>query len=155
MRNLLIAALLATTPLVMACQARGGTAQMELSPAGLEQRALVIRSGATEHRFTVEVAATPEQQEMGLMNRTVLAPDRGMIFPFPAPRVASFWMKNTLIPLDMLFIRADGTIESIVENAVPQDLSPRMSQGEVKTVLELPGGRASALGIKPGDHVRW
>lgn len=88
------------------------------------------------------------------MNRNELAPDRGMIFPFAQPRQASFWMKDTLIPLDIIFVRADGTVANI-ENAVPLSLEPVMSAGPVNAVLELPGGRAAELGIKPGDKVAW
>ena len=107
------------------------------------------------HRFTVEVARTDEQQAQGLMHRESLAPDRGMIFPYPTPREASFWMKNTLIPLDMIFIRADGTIARIEENTVPLSLEPVASLEPVVAVLELAGGRSAELGIKPGDKVTW
>jgi len=89
------------------------------------------------------------------MNRSELAPDRGMIFPFDPPRDASFWMKNTLIPLDMIFVRADGSIANIAENTVPLSLEPVNSEGVVGAVLEIPGGRAAELGIKPGDKVAW
>ena len=125
------------------------------SPAGLEQVVLTITSGAKEHRFTVEVATTPEEQAMGLMHRSALAPDRGMIFPFPAPRQASFWMRNTLIPLDMIFVRADGTIANIEANTVPYSEQPVYSDGPVAAVLELAGGRSAELGIKAGDKVKW
>ena len=89
------------------------------------------------------------------MNRSSLAPDRGMIFPFPAPKVASFWMKNTLIPLDIIFVRTDGTIANIAENTVPLDLNPVTSVEPVGAVLEIPGGRAAELGIGPGAKVEW
>ncbi len=89
------------------------------------------------------------------MNRSELAPDRGMIFPFDPPRPASFWMKNTLIPLDMIFVRTDGTIANIEANAVPLSLDPVLSEGTVKAVLEIAGGRAAELAIKPGDKVDW
>lgn len=78
-----------------------------------------------------------------------------MIFPFETERVASFWMKNTLIPLDMIFIRSDGTIVNIEANTVPLSLQPVYSSGPVSAVLELAGGRAAELGIKPGDTVEW
>lgn len=115
---------------------------------------LTIASGGREHRFTVEVARTPQEQATGLMNRQSLAPDRGMVFPFANPRIASFWMKDTLIPLDIIFIRADGSITNI-ENAVPLSLEPVISYEEVTAVLEIPGGRSAELGIKPGDKVEW
>lgn len=116
---------------------------------------LTILSGDHEHRFTVEVARTSEEQATGLMNRSSLAPDRGMIFPFEAPREASFWMKNTLIPLDMIFVRADGTIANIEANTVPLLLQPVYSAGPVAAVLEIAGGRSAELGIKAGDKVKW
>ena len=139
-----------------ACQpATGNDVALERSPAGLDQVPLTIRSGSHTHRFTVEVAATEQEQATGLMNRSSLAPDRGMIFPFPVPREASFWMKNTLIPLDMIFIRADGTIANVEPNTVPLSLDAVFSAGPVGAVLEIPGGRAAELGIKAGDRVEW
>ena len=112
-------------------------------------------SGAKVHRFTVEVARTAEDQATGLMNRPALAPDRGMVFPFATPRNASFWMKNTLIPLDIIFVRTDGSIANIAANTVPLSLEPVPSEGIVGSVLELPGGRSAELGIKAGDQVDW
>lgn len=117
--------------------------------------ALTIESQGRTHRFTVEMAATPEQQATGLMYRTALAPDRGMIFPFAPPRPASFWMRNTLIPLDMIFIRSDGTIANIAVNTVPLSEQPVTSDGTVAAVLEIAGGRSVELGIAAGDRVRW
>jgi uncharacterized protein len=115
---------------------------------------LVIRSSNGEHRFTVEIAATFEQQERGLMFRRELGPDRGMIFPYDPPQVVAFWMKNTLIPLDMLFIRGDGTIARIA-TATPLSLDTVSSGQAVAEVLEIRGGRAAELGIREGDHVEW
>ena len=89
------------------------------------------------------------------MNRPALAPDRGMLFPYDSPQLASFWMKNTLIPLDLIFIRADGTIARVAENAVPMSLEPIPSLEPVMAVLEIRGGRAAELGIGPGDRVSW
>ena len=116
---------------------------------------LTISSKGKTHRFTVEVARSTEEQATGLMNRSSLAPDRGMIFPFDEQRQASFWMKNTLIPLDMIFVRPDGTIANIEANTVPMSLQPVYSDGPVAAVLELAGGRSAELGIKPGDTVKW
>jgi hypothetical protein len=115
---------------------------------------LTIRSKTGVHRFTVEVAATPEQQETGLMFRKALAPDRGMIFPYDPPQDVSFWMKNTLIPLDIIFIRADGTIARIA-NAKAMDVTPLPAGEPVALVLEIAGGRAKQLGIREGDRVSW
>ena len=128
---------------------------LERSAAGLEQAPLTIRSGERVHRFTVEIARTPKEQEIGLMNRSSLAPDRGMIFPYDQPHPAAFWMKNTLIPLDMIFIRADGTIARIAANTVPLSLEPVPAGEPVAAVLEIAGGRSAELGIREGDRVEW
>jgi len=139
-----------------ACQPSASNAvELGRSPAGLEQVPLTITSGGKVHKFTVEVAKTPEEQATGLMNRSDLAHDRGMVFPFDPPRGASFWMKNTLIPLDMIFVRSDGTIANIATNTVPLSLEPVFSEGTVGAVLEIAGGRSDELGIKPGDKVAW
>ena len=139
-----------------ACQPSASNAvELGQSPAGLEQVPLTITSDGKAHQFTVEVAKTSEEQAMGLMYRNKLAPDRGMIFPFDPPRDASFWMRNTLIPLDMIFVRADGSIANIAANTVPYSEEPVPSDGPVKAVLELAGGRTAELGIKPGDMVKW
>jgi uncharacterized membrane protein (UPF0127 family) len=128
---------------------------LERSAAGLEQVPLTIHSGSADHRFTVEVARTPAEQETGLMNRQSLAPDRGMIFPYDPPQMAAFWMKNTLIPLDMIFVRADGSVAGIAANTVPLSLEPVPSGEPVAAVLEIAGGRSAELGLRPGDKVEW
>jgi len=142
-------------PLQASADAPAARAEPRVSPAGLDLATLTITSHGKPHRLTVEVARTGAEQAKGLMFRTELAPDAGMIFPFPSPRPASFWMKNTVIPLDIIFIRADGSIESIAANTVPYSLDPVQSGEEVGAVLEIPAGRAAALGIEPGDMVRW
>ena len=116
---------------------------------------LGISADGKVHRFTVEVARTPEQQNYGLMNRSSLAPDRGMIFPYDPPQAVAFWMKDTLIPLDIIFIAPGGTILNIAANTTPLSLEPRPSAGPVEAVLELAGGRAAELGIEEGDRVEW
>lgn len=124
-----------------------------MTPA-LKQVPLTIRSANGPHRFTVEVAASPSEQETGLMYRRSLAPDRGMIFPYDPPQSVAFWMKNTLIPLDMIFIRADGTIARIF-TATPLSLDPVPGGEPVAAVLEIAGGRAAELGVRDGDQVSW
>lgn len=101
------------------------------------------------------MARTPEEQSRGLMFRKSLGNDQGMLFPYEPPQQASFWMKNTLIPLDMVFIRADGTIGRIAENTVPMSLDPVPSIDPVSAVLEIRGGRAAELGLREGDKVSW
>ena len=130
-------------------------AALERSPAGLEQVPLTIHSKSGTHKFIVEVARTPEEQARGLMFRQSVAPNKGMIFPQPQPQEASFWMKNTLVPLDMVFIRANGTIARIEANTVPLSLDPVSSGEPVVAVLELAGGRAAELGIVADDKVDW
>jgi uncharacterized membrane protein (UPF0127 family) len=89
------------------------------------------------------------------MNRNELAPDAGMLFPFDPPRPASFWMRNTLIPLDMIFIRPDGTIARVAANTVPMSETPVAVTEPVTAVLEIGGGRAAQLGLSEGDRVSW
>jgi uncharacterized membrane protein (UPF0127 family) len=115
---------------------------------------LTIVSANGEHTFTVEVVDTNATRQRGLMFRQSLAPDSGMLFDFKENRPVSFWMMNTFIPLDMLFIREDGTIANIHVNARPHDRTSIPSDGPVVFVLEIPGGRSDELGIKAGDTVR-
>ena len=117
--------------------------------------ALSIATSGGARLFQVEVARTEAEQAKGLMYRTSLAPDAGMLFLFDPPRPASFWMKNTYIPLDMLFIRADGTIARVAANTTPHSLEPVGVGEDVAAVLEIAGGRAAQLGIAEGDTVSW
>lgn len=123
--------------------------------SGLPVIPLTVQRGATKLSFKVEVARTGAEQSKGLMFRTALGPGEGMIFPMDPPRMAAFWMKNTVIPLDIIFIGADGRILNIAANAEPYSERPLPSVGDVKGVLELRGGRAAELGIVPGDKVSW
>jgi len=125
------------------------------APSGLDLVTLTVEGQGRRHVFTVEMARTPAQQEQGLMHRRALAPDAGMLFPFDPPRPASFWMRNTLIPLDMVFIRPDGSIARIAANTVPMSETPIAVTDPMTAVLELPGGRAAQLGIREGDRVSW
>ncbi|MEY4239331.1 MAG: hypothetical protein RL339_1932 [Pseudomonadota bacterium] len=157
MRHLLFALLAAT---LVACSPGAGGAAPAASKAvhpesGLEVIPLTVTSASGTHRFKVEAARSAMEQAKGLMFRTKLGPDEGMIFPMSPPRGASFWMKNTVIPLDLIFIAPDGRISNIAANAIPYDLNPLSSIGQVKGVLEIPGGRAAELGIAPGDKVAW
>ena len=140
-----------------ACQPSPSSAVgLERSAAGLEQVPLTVTTASgTKHRFIVEVARSPEEQANGLMNRQSLAGDRGMIFPYDPPQPVGFWMKDTLIPLDMIFIAPGGRISSIAENTVPLSLDPVTSTEPVEAVLELAGGRSAELGIAAGDKVDW
>ncbi len=112
-------------------------------------------AGGKRHSYKVEVAASSAQQATGMMFRTKMAPMTGMIFPMDPPRQAAFWMENTLIPLDLLFIGSDGRIRNIISNAVPKSRAQLPSAGPVAAVLELAGGEADRIGAKPGDKVVW
>jgi uncharacterized membrane protein (UPF0127 family) len=116
---------------------------------------LTIKSAKAEHKFRIEIARTQEDHERGLMFRKSLPDDGGMIFPMIPPRMATFWMKNTEIPLDMIFIRPDGTIARIEAETIPYSLEPVQSGEPVSAVLEIGGGKAEALGIAAGDRVIW
>ena len=120
----------------------------------MTQESLTIHSATGAHKFIVAVAATPEQQETGLMFRKSLQPNEGMIFPYDPPATVSFWMKNTLIPLDLLFIRANGSVARITTGK-ELDLTPLPSGEPIGAVLEIRGGRAGELGIREGDKVDW
>jgi uncharacterized membrane protein (UPF0127 family) len=123
--------------------------------AQMPQEQVEIETAAGQRfNFSLEIATTPKQLEQGLMYRTDLPPMGGMLFLFPSEQInASFWMKNTLIPLDMLFIQSDGVIRKVYPNAKPQDLTSIPSGGPVRAVIELAGGQAEKLGIKAGDKV--
>ena len=105
------------------------------------------------HMFTVEIADTDALRERGLMFRQRLPEDRGMLFDFGEPREVAMWMKNTLIPLDMVFIRADGSVAYVAENTVPGSLDVIGVREPIKGVLELAAGTARKIGLRSGDLV--
>jgi uncharacterized membrane protein (UPF0127 family) len=156
--NLILAGLLALGNSACNAEPQGSgmqSAAATTAPSGLALAPLEIRSANGTHRFTVELARTAEEQAQGLMFRKHLGPNEGMLFPFSPARPASFWMKNTLIPLDMVFIRPDGSIGRIAANTTPLSLEP-VSFGEpAAAVLEIAGGRAAQLGIREGDRGSW
>ncbi len=140
--------------ILLAFQTSLPAAAAAAEPLWFETSPLSIVSGTGVHNFTVELAVTPEQRARGLMFRQNLAADAGMLFDFGAPGKVAMWMKNTLISLDMIFIRSDGIIANISSDTVPMSLSPVPSNGPVRGVLELRAGTAARLGIRPGDRVR-
>lgn len=129
---------------------------LALTPADAKMRreTLTLVTGQSEHVIQVEVTSTPEEKAMGLMFRTSLADDAGMLFPYSPPQEATMWMRNTYISLDMIFIRADGIIHRIETNTEPFSERVIASRGTVAAVLELKAGSAARLGLKPGDRVR-
>jgi len=114
----------------------------------------IVDGSGVSHGFTVEVATSHQQLAQGLMYRRNLAADAGMLFDFGTVQPVTMWMKNTLIPLDMVFIAADGAVLGVAERTVPQSLAVIASPGPVRAVLELNGGTADRLGIHAGDRVR-
>lgn len=126
-----------------------------LSPAGMRVEPLsIVKEDGTRETFSVEVAETMVQLQMGLMHRTEMPKDAGMLFYFGGGEgIVSFWMKNTLIPLDMIFIRGDGVIVNIHENAEPKSLASVSSRFPTMAVLEVNGGEARARGIEIGNRV--
>lgn len=119
----------------------------------LEPLTIVSHDGV-RHPFSVELAQTPRQQEVGLMFRTAIAPGSGMLFVWPEPQQSEMWMKHCPVPEDMVFIGADDRIEHIAEDTVPYSLATISSQGVVKATLELQGGLTAKLGIGVGDLVQ-
>lgn len=120
---------------------------------GLPVSDIVIESGAKRHIFKVELADRPDTMTRGLMFRRSLPADGGMLFDYRAEQPVSMWMRNTYIPLDMLFIRADGRIAHIHERAIPHDETPISPAMPVRAVLEVNGGTVARLGIRAGDKV--
>ena len=138
--------------------ALAGCGQPAAKDDGLTGVTITSANGA--HEFRVERATTEAEQAKGLMFRTDIPKDGGMLFaPYPpgggAPRVATFWMKDTPRPLDIVYIRADRTIAKIAENTIPNSETMVSSEEPVAAVLELNGGRTSELGIAEGDRVSW
>jgi uncharacterized protein len=151
---LLTRRLLFVLPVLLAILAAGraGDAQPAKSQANAGAVVTIVSANG-KHRFTVELAETPAQMERGLMFRRELAPDAGMLFDFKTPTMATMWMRNTLIPLDMLFVDGQGRIVNIHERAVPQSDAIIAAAAPVRAVIELNGGTAARLGIRPGDRV--
>lgn len=136
-----------------------GVASLEAMAGGGEAQALpasplVIETGDGAYEFSVELAETPEQQRTGLMFRRELGAREGMLFVHPRPRVINMWMKNTLIPLDMIFIGEGGRIIRVAENTVPHSLATVSSLAPAIAVLEVNAGTAAELGLEEGDVVR-
>lgn len=123
--------------------------------SGLRVVPLAIETASGLHRYRVEVAETPAQQARGMMFRPTMARDTGMIFPMEPPRPAAFWMRNTQVPLDIIFLSPDERVLNIAADAQPLSEMTRPSKGVAGAVLELKGGEAARIGLRPGDRVRW
>ena len=142
--------LLGLAGLALATAAR---AQNNPQPRLPEEKLAIVTRDGRRHEFRVEMALTPEQQMVGLMFRPSVGPQEGMLFDWGTPRESSMWMRNTLVPLDMLFIAADGRIHRIAERTVPYSLAAIDSRGPVRATLELAAGTAERLGLRVGDRV--
>ena len=139
--------------LLLLCLGYGHAQEPTEAQPQLETSPLVVIAGETRHGFTVELADEFEDIRAGLMFRTELADDAGMLFDLGTPRRAAFWMKNTILPLDMLFLDTDGEVLAIAKNTVPGSLR-RVDPGvPVRAVLEVNAGLSDSLGLSAGDRV--
>ena len=151
----LLGALALATLSVAGCAPTAARSTEAVASDGVRLIPLDIRTAKGVVHYKVEIATTADEQARGLMYRTSLPDHGGMIFPMKPPRFAAFWMKNTYIPLDMIFIRPDGRIARIAANTIPENLDPVESGEPVSAVLEIVGGSAAANGIAEGDVVTW
>jgi uncharacterized membrane protein (UPF0127 family) len=148
-RRSALTAALAIPGVLAAVAARAQEADIQF-----QKSSLVIATHGRDIKFDVELATNDAERARGLMYRKQLGPYEGMLFDFYKEMPVSFWMKNTLIPLDMVFIAADGTVKHVHANAVPMSTDTVPSRFPVRAVLEINGGSAALLGIKPGDIVK-
>ncbi len=130
----------------------GPFAQSEIK---MRRDTLTLHTATGAHRIDIEVAETDREQQYGLMFRMSLGDNEGMLFPYPSPREITMWMRNTFISLDMIFIRADGTVHRIAMDTEPHSENIIASQGDAAGVLEMKAGSARRLGLKPGDRVEY
>ena len=145
--------LLASALCACAAPAAGAQSRPEGRPQSLATETLTVHTAKGARRFTVQVADTEETRETGLMFVRRMPADRGMVFKFPQAGEQAFWMRNTLIPLDIIYVGPNGRIVSIAKRAKPQDETPLPSHGAANGVLEINGGLADKLGIAVGDRV--
>ena len=138
---------------LLACPPHAAAEPTGPQPKLPTQRLTITGKSGAQHAFEVEVATTPEQQEVGEMFRTNIPADSGMFFDWGAPREVPMWMKNCPVPEDMVFIGEDGRITHIAENTVPESLAQIPSGGPVRATLELQGGLTAKLDISVGDRV--
>ena len=151
MKKLLLMTLfVANTSLAVPAMAQGMLGPVDFGP----HESLTIMSGDKTHAFDIEIADSQAELSRGYMFRDVVAPNEGMLFEFGEPRIASIWMKNTSVFLDVIFVRADGRILKIEHSAKPYSLRSMTSEAPVTAVLEIAGGQANALGIRPGDVLK-
>jgi uncharacterized membrane protein (UPF0127 family) len=155
LRSLALALGSALLAVVLACSGSASVAADAGPPTEAFRIPVSIQTSTRAVTFRAELADTPEERTRGLMFRTQMGDDEGMLFLFPTPRQNSFWMRNTLIPLDMIFIREDRTILGIVENAEPKTETSRAVPGPSQFVLEINGGLSRKLGLEAGQTVTF
>ena len=131
-----------------------GLAPLQSVAQGCAETQVLVKGEFGEARFTIELADEPGERSKGLMHRKSMATSAGMLFVFERPQAVAFWMKNTLIPLDMIFIDTTGTIVHIHENAIPHDETPIPGGAGVFAVLEINGGLSKKFGFKVGDALQ-
>lgn len=134
---------------IVAGMADGMAAELQ----SFERGELTIETAGGSHRFRIELAVSPAQRAQGLMFRDSLPADGGMLFLYERDQVVTMWMRNTLIPLDMIFVARDGRVIRVAERTVPGSLATIESGGLARGVLEVNGGTAARLGIRPGDRI--
>ncbi len=152
-RSLAAALSLSLAGLLGAPLALGAADTSHAQPELPREKLTIITHDGKRYVFNVEMAKTADQQTVGLMFRTHVADDAGMLFDWGIPRESQMWMKNTLVPLDMVFINEDGSIRTIAENTVPKSLAVIASHGPVRATLELAGGVTEKDDIRVGDRV--
>jgi uncharacterized membrane protein (UPF0127 family) len=146
--GLLVASLVTTGALAQGDEPKGP--QPELP----KEKLVIVTHDGKQYPFNIEMATTDKQQQTGEMFRTSIPDDGGMLFDWGKPKPTEMWMKNTLVPLDMVFINQDGTIQSIAEDTVPRSLAVIDAGGPVRAALELSAGTTAKLGINVGDSVK-
>jgi uncharacterized protein len=145
--------LLLATLLILPLAGADADEPTKAQPSLPKEKLVIVTKDGKRHMFQVEMAMTPDEQRVGLMFRKNVPPDGGMLFDWGTARDVPMWMENTLVPLDMVFIDADGTIRAIAENTVPESLANISSHGPVLATLELAGGTTAKLNIVVGDKV--
>ncbi len=155
LRGVLALALLTPGLATIAAAYGTGAPSAGVAQTGLATVPLTLHTATGKHRYTVEVAQSPQAQETGMMYRRAMPADHGMIFPFATARVLTFWMENTWLPLDLVFIGDDGKVAGIAADAKPMSRDIISSQVPARAVLELNGGEAARIGLRVGDKVSY
>jgi uncharacterized membrane protein (UPF0127 family) len=152
-RRTLLATMIAAAAPAIVARAQDLLNPTKPQPELPKEKLAIVTHDGKRHEFNVEMALSPDQQTIGLMFRPSVPPDGGMLFDWGAPRESQMWMRNTIAPLDMVFINPDGTIRAIAEDTTPRSLATIDSHGPVRATLELAAGTTAKLDIRVGDRV--